>query len=50
MSGPGEYVADRTEGITRVEDLPKARVVLRNRNYSRRPLRWTPKTGQPDKV
>ena len=29
MSGPGEYVADRTEGITRVEDLPKARVVLR---------------------
>jgi len=37
MSGPGEYVADRTEGITRVEDLPKARVVLRNRNYSRRP-------------
>jgi len=37
MSGPGEYVADRTEGITRVEDLPQAKVVKRSRNYSRRP-------------
>ena len=37
MSGPGEYVADRTEGITRVEDLPKAKVVRRSRNYARRP-------------
>ena len=37
MSGPGEYVADRTEGITRVEDLPRAKVVERSRNYSRRP-------------
>ena len=24
MSGPGEYRADCTEGITRVEDLPQA--------------------------
>lgn len=37
MSGPGEYVSDRTEGITRVEGLPKAKVVERSRNYSRRP-------------
>lgn len=37
MLGPGEYVADRTEGITRVEDLPKPQVVGRSRNYSRRP-------------
>ncbi len=37
MSGPGEYVADRTEGITRVEDLPKAKVVPRSRNFLRRP-------------
>lgn len=37
MSGPGEYVADRTEGITRVEDLPKAKRVERSRNFSRRP-------------
>lgn len=37
MPGPGEYVADRTEGITRVEDLPKAKVVERSRNFPRRP-------------
>ena len=37
MSGPGEYVADRTEGITRVEDLPQAKVVPRSRNFLRRP-------------
>jgi len=36
MSGPGEYRADCTEGITRVEDLPKALRVERGRNYSRR--------------
>jgi len=36
MSGPGEYVADRTEGITRVEDLPKPKVVRRSRNFLRR--------------
>lgn len=40
MSGPGEYVADPTEGITRVEDLPKPKVVRRSRNYSRRPCPW----------
>jgi len=37
MPGPGEYVPDVTEGITRVEDLPKAKVVKRSRNYRRRP-------------
>lgn len=37
MPGPGEYVADRTEGITRVEDLPQAKVVPRSRNFLRRP-------------
>jgi len=37
MSGPGEYRADRTEGITRVEDLPQALRVERSRNYARRP-------------
>jgi len=26
MPGPGEYRADRTEGITRVEDLSQAKV------------------------
>ena len=29
MTGPGEYVPDATEGITRVEDLPKPRIERR---------------------
>jgi len=37
MSGPGEYRADSTEGITRVEDLPKAKIIRRSRNFSHRP-------------
>jgi transposase len=37
MSGPGEYRADCTEGITRVEDLPKAKVARRSRDFSHRP-------------
>ena len=36
MFGPGEYLADRTEGITRVEDLPKPKLLRRSRNYKRR--------------
>jgi hypothetical protein len=32
MSGPGEYVPDVTEGITRLEDLPKSRTARRSRN------------------
>ncbi|HWH71691.1 MAG TPA: hypothetical protein VNT26_20120 [Candidatus Sulfotelmatobacter sp.] len=35
MIGPGEYVGDATEGITRVEDLPKAQIVYRSRNFRR---------------
>ena len=37
MPGPGEYVADDTQGITRVEDLPKPKLIRRSRNYKRRP-------------
>ena len=37
MAGPGKYLADRTEGITRVEDLPKAKIVVRSRNFVSRP-------------
>jgi len=37
MPKPGQYVADSTEGITRVEDLPKPKIVRRSRNYRRRP-------------
>lgn len=36
MAGPGEYVADSTEGITRVEDLPRPKITTRSRNFSRR--------------
>jgi hypothetical protein len=35
--GPGQYGPDPTEGITRPEDLPKAKVVRRSRNYSHLP-------------
>jgi len=34
--GPGEYVPDSTEGITRVEDLPTPLVRRRSRDYRRR--------------
>ena len=33
MPRPGEYLPDVTEGITRVEDLPKATPIIRSRNY-----------------
>lgn len=36
VSKPGEYVPDSTEGITRVEDLPKPKTVRRSRNFRRR--------------
>jgi len=34
---PGEYVPDSTEGITRVEDLPKPLLGKRSRRHRRRP-------------
>jgi hypothetical protein len=37
VSGPGEYLPDPTEGITKPEDLPQAKVVPRSRNYRHRP-------------
>jgi transposase len=37
MSKPGAYLPDETEGITRVEDLPKPQVVRRSRDYRNRP-------------
>src|SRR5688500_10185348 len=37
MLGPGEYVPDVTEGITRVEELPKPRIERRSRNWPTRP-------------
>ena len=37
MDGPGSYVADPTEGVTGVEDLPPPQIVKRSRNYRRGP-------------
>jgi hypothetical protein len=39
MPGPGEYVPHVTEGITRIEDLPKPRIERRSRNYPARRCR-----------
>ena len=36
MLGPGEYRPDPTEGITRIEDLPKPKIRCQSRNYRRR--------------
>jgi len=36
VSGPGQYLPDPTEGVSRPEDLPKAKVVRRSRNFRRR--------------
>jgi len=37
VPGPGEYLPDPTEGITRVEDLPQPKTRRRSRNFRRRP-------------
>jgi hypothetical protein len=34
--GPGEYLPDATEGIQRVEDLPKPKRLRQSRNYEHR--------------
>jgi len=36
MARPGDYVPDVTEGITRVEDLPKPKIKNLSRNYRHR--------------
>jgi hypothetical protein len=36
-TGPGEYVPDSTEGITRGEELPTSLLCQRSRDYRRRP-------------
>ena len=37
MAGPGEYVSDITEGITSVEDLPKAKIKRCSRKRKKQP-------------
>jgi transposase len=41
--GPGEYVPDATEGIAKVEDLPKPRIERHSRSFRARPC---PRCGQ----
>ena len=36
VSGPGQYFSDPTEGITRPEELPPARIIRRSRNFKHR--------------
>jgi transposase len=50
MPGPGEYRPDPTEGITRVEDLPKPRIVQQCRNYKHRPCPHCGKSCYRDRV
>ena len=47
MPGPGEYRADPTVGIGRVEDLPQPKIACRSRNYRRRPC---PRCGSPIRI
>lgn len=50
MDGPGEYVADITEGITRVEDLPQPKIKRRSRNYKKRPCPVCGYSAYRDKI
>lgn len=50
MEGPGEYLPDVTEGITRVEDLPKPKVVQHSRNYKCRPCPSCGRSAYRDRV
>jgi hypothetical protein len=50
MTGPGEYTADVSEGITRVEDLPESRIVRLRRSYKRRRCPWCEHAAYRDKV
>lgn len=48
--GPGEYVPDPTEGIQRVEDLPKPKILKCSRNYPQRPCPQCGRTAYRDRV
>ena len=50
MAGPGEYVSDVTEGITCVEDLPKAKIKRHSRTYKKRPCPYCGHSSYRDKV
>jgi transposase len=48
--GPGEYVPDRSEGITKIGDLPRAMVVECSRNHSRQTCPGCGKSAYRDRV
>jgi len=50
MDGPGEYVRDETEGITRVEDLPKAKIKQRSRKRKKQMCPYCGYMAYRDKV
>ena len=50
MAGPGEYVSDVTEGITCVEDLPKAKIKRRSRSSKKCPCPYCGHSSYRDKV
>lgn len=50
MARPGDYVPDVTEGITRVEDLPKPKVQKFSRNYRHRLCPRCGRSAGRDKV
>ena len=37
MAGPGAYLPDATEGITKPQDLPQPKVLRRSRNFKHCP-------------
>ena len=50
MDGPGEYVPDITEGLSRLEDLPAAKIKPRSRIYERRPCPACGHSSYRDKI
>ena len=49
MPGPGEYLPDATEGITRVEDLPKPKIIQRSRDFRQQPCPHCGKNAYRDR-
>ncbi len=48
--GPGEYLPDPTEGIQRIEDLPRPKLVKLSRNYRHRPCPQCGRAAYRDRV
>jgi len=50
MTGPGRHGPDPTEGITRVEDLPKPKIIRRQRSFKHRRCPHCGHSAYRDKV